>query len=72
MKFRTNYQPQTWDEGTTNNEPSKVQPEHEQDLEINSIMDRYTRTGYLPPNEVAQVFKDLSIPEDFDSIQKKS
>ena len=71
MKFRHNYQEQTWDPGTINNQPSMVQPEHELDLEINNIMDRYTKTGYMPLNEIAPNFADLSVPVDFAAVQDK-
>lgn len=71
IQFRHNYQEQNWDPGTINNEPSKVQPEHELDLEINNIMDRYVKTGYMPLPEIAPTFADLSVPMDFAAAQEK-
>lgn len=71
MQFRSNYQMQDWDKGTINNEPSMVQPEHEMDLEINNIMERYARTGYMPVADIAPAFADLSVPMDFADAQDK-
>lgn len=70
MKFRSNYE-EYKEIGTINNQPSMVQSEHAEDLEINKIMDRYVKTGYMPLREVAPAFADLSVPMDFDSAQDK-
>lgn len=70
MKFRKNYE-KSKNKPTVNLEPSMTQPEHEADLEINSVMARYVATGYLPLKDVADQFMDLSVPMDFDAAQDK-
>lgn len=70
MKFRKNYD-KSLKCKIVNNEPSMTQPEHESDLEINSVMARYVQTGYLPLREVAPIFADLSVPMDFAAAQDK-
>ena len=56
---------------TINDLPSMTQQEHEDQLEINKVMDRYERTGFLPLNKIAPVFADLTLAPDFDSMQDK-
>jgi len=56
---------------TFNTEPSMVRPEFEEELEINNIMDRYIKTGYMPLNEIAPTFGDFSLPLDFETMQDK-
>jgi hypothetical protein len=68
--LRKNYQPST-NKPTINNQPSMTKPEYESDLEINSIMARYVKTGQVPVGKIAGVFQDLSIPLDFDLAQDK-
>jgi len=67
--IRRNFEPQTWDPGIENKEPSMVQPEHAEETEINNVMARYARTGLLPVSDVAKHFADLSVPFDFNAAQ---
>jgi len=69
VTIRRVYEPQTWDTGTVNNEPSMVQPEHAAETEINNVMARYARTGQIPLRDVAGVYADLSVDFDFAAAQ---
>lgn len=71
IKLRRNYMKRDWSPATINNQPSMTQPEHESDLEINSVMARYVATGYLPPAKAGPIFADLSDSLNFDGAQDK-
>lgn len=70
MEFKKQYVSQPRKQ-SVNNLPSMVKPEFAEESNINNIMDRYVRTGYLPPSEFAQQYGDFSIPMDFDTAQEK-
>lgn len=72
MKFRKNYMStKSWYKPTLNTEPSMVQKEHADELEINNVMARYVKTGFLPLKNIAPMFGDFSIPVDFEAAQDK-
>lgn len=71
MKFKKNYVRSPLQKGTVNTEPSMTQQEHEAELEINNVMARYVKTGYLPLKQIAPMYLDLSVGLDFDTLQDK-
>ena len=53
------------------NSPSMTKQAFAKDADINTIMDKYTKTGVLPSGTRAPMFGDFSSGEEYQNIQNK-